>query len=79
VIKNGELTIPDPEIASRPFLAIPLFELEPDLVIPGLNKSIRELVKGIGNVGMKPLPEYTRELRKIAMHANLQQDKCTTA
>jgi dihydroneopterin aldolase/2-amino-4-hydroxy-6-hydroxymethyldihydropteridine pyrophosphokinase len=79
VIKNSELTIPDPEIANRPFLAIPLFELEPDLVIPSLNKSIRELVKGISNVGMKPLPEYTRELRKIAMHANPQQDKCTTA
>ncbi|MGC8571035.1 MAG: 2-amino-4-hydroxy-6-hydroxymethyldihydropteridine diphosphokinase [Caldivirga sp.] len=66
IINGGGLRIPDPEISSRPFLTIPLFELNPDLVIPGLNKSIREIIKGVNGKDMKPLLEFTEELRKLA-------------
>ena len=66
IIRSSELTLPDPEISSRPFLALPLLELEPDLVIPGLNKAIRELARGISGSDMKPLLDYTEELRRLA-------------
>ena len=66
IINNSELTIPDPEIGNRPFLALPLLELEPDLVIPGVNKAIRELAKGVSGEDMRPLPDYTEELRRLA-------------
>lgn len=65
IIKNEELKVPAPEVSDRPFLLVALFELEPDLVIPGLNKSIRELIRGVSREGMEPLLEYTKELRMI--------------
>jgi len=47
VIDEPDLKIPDPEIAERPFLAIPLHELDPDLVLPGTNLSLKEIVEGL--------------------------------
>jgi 2-amino-4-hydroxy-6-hydroxymethyldihydropteridine diphosphokinase len=43
-IDTPTLTIPHPQIPFRDFVLLPMRELDPDLVIPGLGKSIQELV-----------------------------------
>ncbi|AHC51403.1 folate biosynthesis protein [Sulfolobus acidocaldarius SUSAZ] len=65
VINEEGVTVPDPEIEGREFLAIPLIELNEDLVIPGINKSIKEIVKKFEGVDMKPLTDFTSELRSL--------------
>jgi 2-amino-4-hydroxy-6-hydroxymethyldihydropteridine diphosphokinase len=39
------LTIPHPEIPNRRFVLIPLNELSPRLIHPGLNKTVHELLQ----------------------------------
>jgi hypothetical protein len=56
--------LPDPRIAERPFLALPLRELAPDLVIPGSGRPIREIAAELDGRDMRPLPEYTEALRR---------------
>jgi 2-amino-4-hydroxy-6-hydroxymethyldihydropteridine diphosphokinase len=43
-IDTPTLTIPHPQIPFRDFVLLPMRELDPDLVIPGLGKSVQELV-----------------------------------
>ena len=61
-----EIKLPDPEILERPFLAIPLFELAPDLVLAGYNLRIGEIAARLSQDGMRPLEAYTRLLREEA-------------
>jgi len=58
------LVIPDPQIAERPFLAIPLGELAPDLVLPGTGVPLREIAEAHIGQKMEPLREYTELLRR---------------
>jgi len=64
VVAGEELTLPDPEIAGRSFLAVPLGELAPELKLPGDGRTLRELAQGFPANAMTPLPEYTRELKE---------------
>ncbi|GJM04283.1 MAG: 2-amino-4-hydroxy-6-hydroxymethyldihydropteridine pyrophosphokinase [marine bacterium B5-7] len=52
VIHNERLTIPHPEICNRPFVLVPLAEIEPECVIPekGL---VTDLVSKIDQTGLK--------------------------
>ena len=68
VVDEEGLKLPDPEILVRPFLAIPLFELAPDLVLAGSGRPIAEVAAGMERGGMQPLNEYARE-----MHEELKQ------
>lgn len=61
---EGDIKLPDPEILERPFLAIPLFELAPDLVLAGYNLRVSEIAARFQKSGMRPLEDYTRVLRK---------------
>jgi 2-amino-4-hydroxy-6-hydroxymethyldihydropteridine diphosphokinase len=63
-VNNNDLVIPDPQITRRAFLAVPLFELRPDLVLPGTNVGISEIASGFTGHDMEPLHEYTEALRK---------------
>lgn len=63
--KEG-IKLPDPEILERPFLAIPLFELAPDLVLAGYNQRIEEIAARLPQDGMKPLENYAKLLREEA-------------
>ena len=65
VVEEGDLVIPDRDLCSRPFLAIPLLELAPDLVVPAGGGPLRSLVKQLDPSGMEPLVDYTRELRQV--------------
>lgn len=64
VVESEDLVIPDPEIAQRPFLAVPLYELAPDLVLPGSGRPLREIALAFFPHSMQALPEYTELLRK---------------
>ncbi len=68
VIDANGLTIPDPLIASRPFLAIPLLELAPDLVLPDSRRALSEIVRAMRPLGMKPLGEFSQALKKELGH-----------
>ncbi|OGS98841.1 MAG: 2-amino-4-hydroxy-6-hydroxymethyldihydropteridine diphosphokinase [Gallionellales bacterium RIFCSPLOWO2_12_FULL_59_22] len=61
-----EIRLPDPEILERPFIAIPVFELAPDLVLAGYNLPIREVATRMPQGGMQPLEDFTRLLREEA-------------
>lgn len=59
-----EMGIPDKDIFKRPFLAIPLFELNPDLSIPGESLSIAEIIKGMKMSGLEEYTELTKILKE---------------
>lgn len=58
------ITLPDPDIVTRPFLAIPLCELAPDLVLAG--QRIDEIAARLAEDGMEPLRDYAESLRAEA-------------
>ncbi len=64
VEKSEDLSLPDPQILERPFLAIPLGELSPELVLPGIGLSITQVIARLKPKGMKALKDFTERLRK---------------
>jgi 2-amino-4-hydroxy-6-hydroxymethyldihydropteridine diphosphokinase len=64
VISGNGLSIPDPSIARRPFLAFPLRELAPDLVLPDSGRRLSEIVEALTAGGLEPLVDFTRMLKK---------------
>jgi hypothetical protein len=67
-METDDLTLPDPQILHRPFLAIPLHELAPELTLPGLGLRIEEVVARLPQGSMKPLESYTERLRRAICH-----------
>lgn len=47
VIEIDGRRIPDPDIRSRPFVAVPLAELDPDYVHPETGTTLREIAAGL--------------------------------
>ena len=68
VMASDELTLPDPDILARPFLAFPLLELAPELTLPGSTTRLADAAFGLPRGGMDPLPRYTDRLRKDILH-----------
>jgi dihydroneopterin aldolase/2-amino-4-hydroxy-6-hydroxymethyldihydropteridine diphosphokinase len=64
-ISTKEMVIPDPEIQKRAFLAIPLYELEPDLVLPVSNKPIKEIAGKFKKGDMVALKSFTETLQGL--------------
>lgn len=62
---SAGLVLPDPDILTRPFLAGPLFELAPDLVLPGEHAPIRDVAQALGASELHELPELTAKLRGL--------------
>jgi 2-amino-4-hydroxy-6-hydroxymethyldihydropteridine diphosphokinase len=65
MLNTNDITLPDPEILHRPFLAFPLHELAPDLTLPGLGTTIADVVSRLPAEQICPLEEYTKLLRKL--------------
>ena len=61
---HGDARAPHPDILNRAFVAVPLCELAPSLVLPGSGVPIREVAERFARDDMKPRHEYTRQLRK---------------
>jgi len=61
---GADLTLPDPSICARAFVALPLLELSPELALPGSGVSIREIARRFVAAELQALPDYTRRLRR---------------
>lgn len=72
VTQTEDLTLPDPDIARRPYLALPLHELSPGLMMPGSGKPIHKVAAALSGKAMKPLEGYTELLRKELSHERKQ-------
>ncbi|MDD5368940.1 MAG: 2-amino-4-hydroxy-6-hydroxymethyldihydropteridine diphosphokinase [Anaerolineaceae bacterium] len=55
VTSSPRITIPHPHLAERAFVLAPLAELAPELDVPGLGKSVKELAAAVDASGVKPL------------------------
>jgi 2-amino-4-hydroxy-6-hydroxymethyldihydropteridine diphosphokinase len=64
-VSTKDLIIPDPDIQERAFLAIPLCEIEPDLVLPVANKSIREIADRFKKPKIRELERFTEALQGL--------------
>lgn len=74
-LATPELTLPDPEILRRPYMAFGLQELSPGLEFPGWHLTIEEITAAMSKSRMKALPEYTEKLRKDLLHGETGQDR----
>jgi len=63
-IEEEGLRLPDPEIAKRAFLAVPLAELAPEMRLPGEARTVGEIADDIGAAGLEALESYTEAIRK---------------
>jgi 2-amino-4-hydroxy-6-hydroxymethyldihydropteridine diphosphokinase len=68
VIHDNDVDIPDPDILTRPFLAIPLCELDPRLILPQWDLPITEVAAKFANEKMEALREMTDILRGFMVH-----------
>ncbi|HUI46948.1 MAG TPA: 2-amino-4-hydroxy-6-hydroxymethyldihydropteridine diphosphokinase [Nitrospirota bacterium] len=69
---SGDLTLPDPDIVRRPFLAVPLRELIPGSTLPGTGLCIDDIAASLAGNPMKPLANYTEQIRKDILHDRKQ-------
>lgn len=61
-----ELRLPSPDIERRAFVAVPLAELAPDLVVGETGVRLRDLAAGFSLTGLRPLPALTARLKRDA-------------
>jgi dihydroneopterin aldolase/2-amino-4-hydroxy-6-hydroxymethyldihydropteridine diphosphokinase len=66
-MKTENLTLPDPETWHRPFLALPLAELAPELILTGETRA-KTVAQALDGSEMTPLIEYTERLRRDMRH-----------
>lgn len=64
VIRETNCTLPDPDIYTRPFIAYPLFELEPHLIVPDTNTSIAQVIRRLPEKSLIPDMRFTELLQR---------------
>lgn len=67
LIDEPGLTIPDPDIRLRPFIALPLLELEPHLVLPDTREPLALIARQFDKTALKPAVELTRHLKQSVL------------
>jgi 2-amino-4-hydroxy-6-hydroxymethyldihydropteridine diphosphokinase len=65
VIDEPDLKLPHPDLA-RPFVALPLLELEAGVLLPGTHQPLSCIQLRPEGTCMTPLPEFTAKLRRGA-------------
>jgi len=63
-VDGSGLGIPDPDIYTRHFVAVPLFELNPGLVLPDTGRALSDVVAGMTTEGLVPEEAFTELLRR---------------
>jgi dihydroneopterin aldolase/2-amino-4-hydroxy-6-hydroxymethyldihydropteridine diphosphokinase len=66
VRSDEEIVLPAPEILERAFVALPLLELDPDLVLPGSDRPLRELTSGLSSREMRPAESLNARIPQTA-------------
>jgi 2-amino-4-hydroxy-6-hydroxymethyldihydropteridine diphosphokinase len=56
VMDTPGLVIPHAHLQERAFVLVPLAEIAPDLLHPGLGKTVRQLLAGVDRAGIRPVP-----------------------
>lgn len=64
VVDEPGLTLPDPEILARPFVARPLLELDPELVLPGAGMALAAAPAARETDELEPLAALTARLEE---------------
>lgn len=70
IFDDCELSLPDPDIKKRPFLAIPLLELAPDIRLPGDDHPLSTYPVAKQFEGMEPETELSEYLHHIVRYYN---------
>ena len=65
VMQEDNLTIPDPDISKRSFIAFPLSELNPNLVMPDTKELLIDLLGVLSKENMIADKTFTERLRKM--------------
>ncbi len=63
IINNSKIKLPDKHIYKRAFICIPLYELEPELILRDTNKPVSEIIKDFKDDELIPLKKFSRELK----------------
>jgi len=64
IIRDAELRIPDPDIRRRVFVAAPLLELAPDLVLPDTGEPVATADCLKDRAALVPVQDFTDALRE---------------
>jgi len=64
VINTEDLIIPDPDVYSRPFVCLPLFEITEDIILPDTGKALKEIVLTMDATKMRPAHQITNQIKK---------------
>jgi 2-amino-4-hydroxy-6-hydroxymethyldihydropteridine diphosphokinase len=64
ILYDADLILPDPDIRTRPFLAIPLLELAPGLLLPDTREPLQHVVVAFGQTELIPVPHITQQLQR---------------
>ena len=63
VINEENLVLPDPELRERPFIAVPLLELAPDLVLPDTGEALHSIRSAQARSELEPDIELTQKVK----------------
>lgn len=64
-IDSASLKLPDPHILTRAFVAVPLAEVAPELVLPRWNVPVSTVAARLTREQMVPLTAYSRQLQSL--------------
>ncbi len=65
VLDDARFRLPDPDIRVRPFVALPLLELAPDLVLPDTGEPLSQVAAGLSDTELAPHEPLTLALRQM--------------
>ncbi len=60
VVDGDDLQLPDPDLWRRPFVAAAVLELDPDLMVPGTGRPLRDMADLEAVARLEPAREFTR-------------------
>lgn len=64
IVNTPRLSLPDPGVVRYPFVAVPLLELAPDLILPGTRIPLKEAAGLLDASVLQPLPEFSDSLKR---------------
>lgn len=64
VLREDDLIIPDPDIYERVFIAVPLLELDSEMILPDTGWRLADVASNFASDTMTALNDFTSALRK---------------